>query len=234
MARGNRGLLRPPRIGRQVMAALPETVSVRVGDLELAYRRAGSGPSLLLLHGAASDGREWRPQLTGLADALDVIAWDEPGAGGSSEPPDAFGLADYAHALAGLTAALGSGPAHVGGLSWGGTVALELFRLHPGCVRSLILADTYAGWKGSLPEAECQQRLELALSQAGAPAGEFAAALPGLFRPDPDPDVVAECDAMMADARAGALARMATEMAACDLNYLLGRIDVPVLLVWGE
>jgi pimeloyl-ACP methyl ester carboxylesterase len=37
------------------------------------------------VHGAAGDAREWRPQITGLSDDFTVIAWDEPGAGRSSD-----------------------------------------------------------------------------------------------------------------------------------------------------
>ena len=84
------------------------------------------------------------------------MAWDEPGAGESSDVPAHFALADYAACLAGLIEALGLAPAHVCGLSWGGTVALALFRDHPGCVRTLVLADSYAGWRGSLSAEECE------------------------------------------------------------------------------
>jgi pimeloyl-ACP methyl ester carboxylesterase len=37
-----------------------------------------------------------------LADEFTVVAWDEPGAGGSSDAPKNFRLADYAHCLAAL------------------------------------------------------------------------------------------------------------------------------------
>jgi pimeloyl-ACP methyl ester carboxylesterase len=86
------------------------------------------------------------------------VAWDEPGAGRSSDLPGEFGLADYAECLATLIQALDLGPVHLAGLSWGGTVALELYRHHPGLVATLILVDTYAGWKGSLPEEEVRAR----------------------------------------------------------------------------
>src|SRR4051794_31602714 len=69
-----------------------------------------------------------------------------------------FGLAGYATALAGLIEPLDA-PAHVCGLSWGGTVVLELSRRRPELVATLVLADTYAGWKGSLPEDEVHARL---------------------------------------------------------------------------
>ena len=124
---------------------------VRAHGLEIAYERAGVGPPLVLAHGAASDSRLWRPQLAALAGEFTVVAWDEPGAGRSVDVPAAFRLADYADCLAALIEALELGPAHVAGLSWGGTVVQELYRRHPGFVATLIFVDTYAGWKGSLP-----------------------------------------------------------------------------------
>ena len=90
---------------------------IRAAGLDVAYDRAGSGPPLVLVHGAAGDAREWRLQITGLSDDFTVIAWDEPGAGRSSDVPADFALAGYAIALAGLVETLGA-PAHVCGLSW--------------------------------------------------------------------------------------------------------------------
>ena len=65
------------------------------------------------------------PQISALADEFTVVAWDEPGAGRSDDLPADFGLADYAHCLAVVIDALDLGPAHVAGLSWGGTIVLE-------------------------------------------------------------------------------------------------------------
>ena len=132
-------------------------MKVSVGGLEIGYRRTGQGPALVLVHGALTDGGYWRPQLEGLGDEFTVVAWDEPGAGESSDLPPDFTLAGYAGALAGLIGALELAPAHVCGLSWGGSVALALFRDHPACVRSLVLADSYAGWRGSLPAGEVRE-----------------------------------------------------------------------------
>jgi pimeloyl-ACP methyl ester carboxylesterase len=52
---------------------------VDVGGLSLAYRRAGSGPPLVLLHGAYQDSRYWGPQLADLSGEFTVIAPDTPG-----------------------------------------------------------------------------------------------------------------------------------------------------------
>jgi pimeloyl-ACP methyl ester carboxylesterase len=154
---------------------------VRANGLEIGYRRVGEGPPLVLAHGATEDGRAWRPQLAALADEFTVVAWDEPGAGRSSDVPAGFGLPDYAGCLAALIEALELGPAHVGGLSWGGTVVLELYRHHPALVATLIMVDTYAGWKGSLPEDEVDARVQAARTALAAPAEEFdpSLALPG-------------------------------------------------------
>ena len=97
---------------------------VRANGVQVAYERVGQGPPLVLVHGAGVDGRMWRPQLTALADEFTVVAWDEPGAGRSDDLPADFGLADYGHCLAAVIDALALGPAHVAGLSWGGTVVL--------------------------------------------------------------------------------------------------------------
>ena len=71
--------------------------SVEVGGLRIAYERAGTGPPLVLLHGYVGDGPTlWRPQLDTLSDDFTVIAWDAPGAGASSDPPESFGIAGYA------------------------------------------------------------------------------------------------------------------------------------------
>ena len=83
---------------------------VRANGLEIAYERVGEGPPLVFVHGAAEDGRVWQPQLAALADEFTVVAWDEPGAGRSSDVPADFGLADYANCLAALIEALALGP----------------------------------------------------------------------------------------------------------------------------
>jgi pimeloyl-ACP methyl ester carboxylesterase len=99
--------------------------SVHVSGHRVAYRIAGAGPPLVLLHGFLLDSRMWRTQLEGLSDALTVVAWDAPGAGASSDPPERFTYADWAEVLAGFLDAVGVGRVPMVGLSWGGTLALE-------------------------------------------------------------------------------------------------------------
>jgi len=205
-----------------------------VGGVDVAFRRAGSGPPLVLVHGAALDSRSWGPQLAGLCDELTVVAWDEPGVGRSSPVPEGFGLADFAGALAGFVERLGLGPVHLAGLSWGGTVVLECYRRHPGLVASLVLMDTYAGWKGSLPADEVRRRVDGVRESLEGPPGEFDPTLPGLFASEPSADVVALMAEMAADVRPETLALELGIMAEADLGDVLPTIAVPTLLVWGR
>ena len=207
---------------------------VRAYGLDIAYERVGEGPPLVFVHGAAGDSRMWQPQHAALADEFTVVAWDEPGAGRSSDVPADFGLADYADCLAALIEALALGPAHLAGLSWGGTLVLELYRRHPGRVASLILADTYAGWKGSLPEEEVRARVAGARQMLAAPAEEFDPTLPGLFAGDPPADFVVLLEEIAAAVRPDTLRTQLSLMAEADQRDLLQHVAVPTLLIWGE
>jgi pimeloyl-ACP methyl ester carboxylesterase len=207
---------------------------VRTNGLEIAYTRVGRGPPLVLVHGAAVDSRMWGPQLAALADEFTVVAWDEPGAGRSSDVPAAFALVDYADCLAALIDALDLGPAHVAGLSWGGTVALELYRHHPERVATLVLVDTYAGWKGSLSEQEVRARVEGVRQMLAAADHLFEPTLPGLFAGEPPADFVPLLDAMAADVRPESMRTALLVMAEADQRDLLPRLQVPTLLIWGE
>jgi pimeloyl-ACP methyl ester carboxylesterase len=207
-------------------------MAVSVAGREIAYQRVGDGPPLVLVHGGAEDHRSWRFQLDDLAEVATVVAWDEPGRGRSADPRDDIDLAGYAHALAAVIETVG--PAHVLGFSWGGTVVLELWRQRPDLVASLVLADTYAGWRGSLPSEEVEARVAAVTAALDAPPGQFDPSVPGLFAGTPSPEVVFLLAEMAADFRPGPLRRSLRLMAAADLSDVLPTIDVPTLLLWGD
>jgi pimeloyl-ACP methyl ester carboxylesterase len=203
---------------------------VEIDGLRLAFRRAGNGPAVMFVHGGAEDGRAWTPQLDALSDEFTVIAWDEPGAGGSSDVPAGFALSDYADHLAGLIRVLGISPCTLVGLSWGVTVILELYRRHPEVTRSLVLADGYAGWRGSLGPDEADARLAGLLNQ---PADSFDPTLPGLFAGPPPAKFVPLLETMAAEVRRHSMLTALTAMAHADLTDVLGTIQVPTQLIWG-
>jgi pimeloyl-ACP methyl ester carboxylesterase len=208
--------------------------SVRALGLDIAYQRGGAGPALVFVHGAACDSRIWEPQLDSLADEFTVVAWDEPGAGRSSDVPADFRLEDYAACLAALIETLALGPAHVAGLSWGSTLALELYRRRPELVASLILADGYAGWKGSLPAEEVSTRVAGLREMFTAPPERFDPTLPGLLADNPPADCIRLVEETAADVRPASMQTALTLMAEADLTAVLPQITVPTLLIWGE
>jgi pimeloyl-ACP methyl ester carboxylesterase len=208
--------------------------TMKVGGLRIAYERAGSGPPLVLLHGYVGGGpATWRRQLEGLCGEFTVVAWDAPGAGGSSDPPESFGMAGYADCLAGFVGRLGLGKPHVAGLSFGGALALEFCHRHPAIPRTLILASAYAGWGGSLPRDVADQRLRQALMLADLPPDAFAGTLlPTMFSEAAPEDIDEFGASMLAFHPAGfrAMARASAE----DLRGALPHINVPTLLVYGD
>ena len=207
---------------------------LRANGVEIAYERVGDGPLLVFVHGAGEDGRVWQPQLAALADEFTVVGWDEPGAGRSSDVPASFALADYAHCLAALIDELALGPAHVAGISWGGTVVQELYRHHPQLVATLILIDTYAGWKGSLSEEEVGARVAGVRQILASPASGFDSTLSGLFAGDPPEKFLSLLEEMAAEVRPRSMQTALRVMAAADQRDLLPRIAAPTLLIWGE
>lgn len=208
---------------------------VEVRGRSIAYQRAGDGPALVLLHGFTHDSRAWRPQIDGLADRFTVIAWDAPGAGQSADPAEPFEIADWADYLAGFLDAVRIKRAHLVGLSWGGLLAQEFYRRYASRVLSLVLADTYAGWKGSLPEPIPEERLAACLRDASLPPAEFVPRyLPGMFSPSPRQEVRDELERIMSDFHPLGFRLMASALARADTRDLLPTIQVPTLLVWGD
>jgi pimeloyl-ACP methyl ester carboxylesterase len=110
----------------------------------------------------------------------------------------------------------------------------ELYRHHPELVATLLLVDTYAGWKGSLPEDEVRARVEGVRQMLAAADHLFDPTFPGLFARDPPTEFVPLLEAMAADVRPESMRTALLVMAEADQRDLLPRVAVPTLLVWGE
>jgi 3-oxoadipate enol-lactonase len=148
--------------------------TARVGDLDIVYERAGSGPPVLVIGGTGGDLRQ-RPGLldTPLIRAFEVVVYDQRGMGRTTVPDGPYSMAGYADDAAGLIAEVGWDRCAVVGISFGGMVAQELALRHPGLVERLVLACTSSGGAGgssyplhelaARPEDE-RDRRQLALS----------------------------------------------------------------------
>ena len=101
----------------QIIAALPHRWHVQI---------IGTGPDVLLLHGAGASSHSWAALIPDMARDHRVIALDLPGHGWTRSPKGRARLGDVARDIAGLCAQEGWAPRLVIGHSAGGAVSLEL------------------------------------------------------------------------------------------------------------
>jgi pimeloyl-ACP methyl ester carboxylesterase len=216
------------------MAALAREL-VTIDDGDITYLRAGSGPPLVLLHGIGGNAWQFRHQIDGLFDAFDLIAWDAPGYGGSSDPGDGWLMPDYAGRLAAILDALGIERPHLLGQSWGGMLAQVFAGRYPERVRSLVLSDTGTGGR-SQPEEERLASLNARLRavETMTPREMAVARAPAVLGPNPTPSVRDEAIAMMAEIRPTGYRQAAVAIAELDTRAILPSIDVPTLVIAGQ
>jgi pimeloyl-ACP methyl ester carboxylesterase len=140
----------------------------------IAWREAGGGQPVLLLHGLGGTRLAWEPQLEGLADRFRCIAWDMPGYGGSAALTTLTfpGVVD---AIVRLLDTLGIDRVDVVGLSMGGQHAQHLAIAHPERIRRLVLADTSYRFGADGTDPEAWKRLRLDALDAGLTPADIAA-----------------------------------------------------------
>lgn len=107
-----------------------------------AFRVAGSGPALLLIHGVGDNSTAWEPVHAKLAQRFTVIAPDLLGHGESDKPRADYSLAAFANGMRDLLAVLGIERVTVVGHSFGGGVAMQFAYQFPQLVERLVLVST--------------------------------------------------------------------------------------------
>ncbi|GIM46218.1 2-hydroxy-6-oxo-6-phenylhexa-2,4-dienoate hydrolase [Collibacillus ludicampi] len=113
----------------------------RINGITMYYNRIGSGEPLVLIHGLGERKESWVFQYA-LSDNYDLIIPDLRGHG-QSETTEDISIETFAHDILSLLDHLGIESAHFCGLSMGGAVTQEIYRLAPERCRSLILVNTF-------------------------------------------------------------------------------------------
>ncbi|HEX5144220.1 MAG TPA: alpha/beta hydrolase [Mycobacterium sp.] len=216
-----------------------------------AFRIAGSGPVLLLIHGIGDNSTTWGTVHSKLAQRFTVIAPDLLGHGQSDKPRADYSVAAYANGMRDLLGVLDIENATVVGHSLGGGVAMQFAYQFPQLVERLILVGSGGVTKdvnialrlASLPmggEALGLLRLPLVLPALAA-AGYAAGALFGSTRLGRDlPDVLRILRDLPEPTASSAFTRtlravvdwrgqVVTMLDRCYLTE-----SVPVQLIWGE
>ena len=80
---------------------------VDIGDARLSVYDAGSGQSIVFLHGNASRWQHWEPQLQALSGRFRCIAFDQRGYGASSSLTSPNSLSQMADDAAAVCQAVG-------------------------------------------------------------------------------------------------------------------------------
>src|SRR3954454_11695293 len=110
----------------------------------LARTRLGSGPALLLAHGAGSSvAGSYGPILEGLASRHTVVGIDYPGSGDSPRSTTGLSIDDLADELVAAADAEGLDRFAVSGYSLGGPVAIRAATRHPERVTALVLTAAF-------------------------------------------------------------------------------------------
>jgi pimeloyl-ACP methyl ester carboxylesterase len=223
-------------------------------DVQLHYVEAGEGPLVVLLHGFPQFWYEWRHQIPALAEAgFRVVAPDMRGYNLSDKPPGvrAYGVELLARDVERLILACGERTATVVGHDWGAIVAWIAAMRHPGRVGRLAILNV--PHPARFPDGLLSPRQLLRssyvfffqiprLPEEVIRAGDFALLRSALRR---DPVRPGTFTAEDIERYAGAMAWPGALTA--TLNYyrallrnpretraLLGRIEAPVLVIWGE
>ncbi|MGD8709091.1 MAG: alpha/beta hydrolase [Ectothiorhodospiraceae bacterium] len=116
---------------------------LNINGATLEFRETGRGEPLLFVHGSASDWRTWQRQMEHFGRQYRVMAYSRRYHWPNTPIPEGADYAMEAHVddLRALIAALGIGPLHLVGHSYGAFVALLAAMRQPDTVRSLVLAE---------------------------------------------------------------------------------------------
>ncbi len=216
--------------------SLPELQTTEANGLRLAWREAGSGPALVLLHGIGSGSQGWSHQYDAFADRYRVIGWDAPGYGGSGDlvgesPP----TKDYADAMAGLLDKLGVSAAHFCGNSLGALMISSIAKHHPALVRSMLLSDAAGGY-GQKSETERAATVAARLDPLGELGAEEFARQRGrrLCGSRATDQGFEEIVAVMSQIRLDGYAQAARMLANGDIYANLEGCTQPALVICGD
>ncbi|GFG49546.1 hypothetical protein CQY20_18825 [Mycolicibacterium agri] len=124
---------------RPVREVTPSLQYRTIHGYRRAFRIAGSGPAILLIHGIGDNSTTWSAVQSALAQRFTVIAPDLLGHGKSDKPRADYSVAAYANGMRDLLSVLDIDRVTVVGHSLGGGVAMQFAYQFPQLVERLIL-----------------------------------------------------------------------------------------------
>ena len=211
------------------------TLAAQSSGVRIAWERRGSGPPLLLIHGLGYARWGWEPVVDDLAEAHEVILFDNRGVGESDAPLGPYTAPMLAEDAVSVLDAAGLERAHVLGTSLGGMVALQVALDRPDRVERLVLACTTPGGEPSAAMPEQTVRL---IQESPALPREVAMrrGVENALAPGAEPQLVErimEHRLATAQPLAAWLAQAAAGMS-FDVWERVGEIRAPTLVMTGD
>jgi pimeloyl-ACP methyl ester carboxylesterase len=216
------------------MLSLPELKYFSYKNGRLAYREAGVGPTLFLLHGMNGGSQSWAHLFQSLATSFRIVAWDAPGFGES----DVFGdrVEDFKGAATALMNSLKLNNAVLIGHSMGGVVALQLATEQEASVSGLILSSTHLGFgcpKGAALMPRYADRIERMISK-GVDIAYGRERAKRSTPPETSEAVIEFLAKIAAGSRAEGIRNGGRMSQEADNAEICSKISVPVLILSGE
>lgn len=201
---------------------------VNIESLDINYILKGEGENVLVLHGWGASIDTVAPIINLLKKDFKVYAVDLPGFGNSQKPKEVFSSEDYARIIKKFADAMDIKKAIVIGHSFGGKISILLATYYPELVKKLVLIDS----AGIRPKRGFKYYLKV-YSFKGLKAfykGVF-------FWKDQKENLekfyrrFGSTDYKNAD---GIMRRILVKVVNEDFRNILGKIQVPTLLIWGD
>jgi pimeloyl-ACP methyl ester carboxylesterase len=226
-----------------------ELQEVTIHGQRIAYREAGAGPVVLLIHGMAGSATTWKAVMPVLATEFTVVAPDLPGHGDSEKWVGDYSLGAFANMLRDLLVALGHERATVVGQSLGGGIAMQFaYQFPERCERLVLVGSGGLGREVNpllraltLPGSEAVLQLACAdpIRSAISAVGRFASGVG--FRPAPVTAELWRSYSSLGDVEVRH-AFLRTLRAVIDTrgqavsaeNRLHLAAEMPTLIVWGD
>ncbi|MEN0654243.1 MULTISPECIES: alpha/beta fold hydrolase [Hyphobacterium] len=112
---------------------------VEIDGARIRYVEEGSGPAVLVIHGASSNGEDMRLALSGHLDGYRAVYIDRPGLGWSERPDGRWTPEREAALIRALMEELALEDPIVVGHSWGGAITMRLAIDHGSDLTGLVL-----------------------------------------------------------------------------------------------
>ena len=219
-------------------AATPSPeVEFVAGIPRIAFERAGTGETIVFLHGIGGNRHNWRAQIDHFSYGYQAVAWDARGYGASDEYSGHLDFKHFSEDLVRLLDTLRVERAHLVGLSMGGRILMDFGARFSERAASLVIACAFPSFRGGLNQAQQKEFLRLRKEriERGDPLADIA---PSLATSLLGPAASAEARQIVLESilslRRGSYLKALEAAETFDRTSEITRIRAPTLLLYGE